>query len=664
MLTKIKVSLLVSLALVPQGLVSREFINADDIAVSKQTQCAKIVRQKLKDVCVDTSAFHYLSNVRCNTAPTQIHELNALLRTKDLNAFMTAYEKTSRLNPLSWINFSANISVPIAVAQRIMELGQDSYNEKSLRYTTSKIIDNCYMNAFYEEKRKAIENAAQGIACLPKIREATQQILDQVYSLLESKNFEAFQKFKNAGKANIKDQTLKLLTGHATQALLSQENYGDLLEQEQKILDDQIALAELQHFSLQKYQELLDEKFNGKQIAPEIARAILPALTQTHFLYETNLNKLLHFIESEQNNLILKPVIHEIEAVLNSRYKNIMDLFHRYLELKNNMQQEALKGSIGLATEQTLSNPPALATTPESNETLRNDELVLGANLNNTIEMTTDDGEVIDPNFHVTLTDYTWPDVLRRIYDAAKESYDGSKGNESADAIERLVQRLVDWGHTSPMEMVKLTFQIDAPLFVYRQVLRHRTAILTRAELLPNYYTPEVRAKKGDFTKEEKERAQKLLDAKFQEVYAAHKKLHWHDADSQKFAGLFGQYVRFNWQMDLNNLRKFLAQRTASGAQYETRQLAKVLQSFYDAILPQPHPSRLELIVRKVADICDNLSQKLPNPFSKFFASLHNLLVDEADHPKKFSPTEELKDVSFLQKLEEGIDALLDNKDI
>ena len=57
---------------------------------------------------------------------------------------------------------------------------------------------------------------------------------------------------------------------------------------------------------------------------------------------------------------------------------------------------------------------------------------------------------------------------------AARTSYDGSSKGKEAD--EKLTRYLLKNRHTTPFEMVELQWEVQAPIFVFRQWHRHRTA--------------------------------------------------------------------------------------------------------------------------------------------------------------------------------------------
>ena len=60
----------------------------------------------------------------------------------------------------------------------------------------------------------------------------------------------------------------------------------------------------------------------------------------------------------------------------------------------------------------------------------------------------------------------------------ARISY-GSSNLRSEKADKGLVEYLVEHYHTSPLELASVKFIIKAPLFVFNQLVRHRTACIT-----------------------------------------------------------------------------------------------------------------------------------------------------------------------------------------
>jgi thymidylate synthase (FAD) len=74
----------------------------------------------------------------------------------------------------------------------------------------------------------------------------------------------------------------------------------------------------------------------------------------------------------------------------------------------------------------------------------------------------------------VRLVDFMGGDVS--VVRAARVSYDAAwRAGEDANSDARLIRYLWKHSHTSPFEAVTATFEIAAPIFVLRQLHRHRT---------------------------------------------------------------------------------------------------------------------------------------------------------------------------------------------
>ena len=81
--------------------------------------------------------------------------------------------------------------------------------------------------------------------------------------------------------------------------------------------------------------------------------------------------------------------------------------------------------------------------------------------------------DVLDHGF-VRLVDSMGGDIS--VVRAARVSYDAAwRAGEDAGSDARLIQYLWKNRHTTPFEAVALTFEVKAPIFVFRQWHRHRT---------------------------------------------------------------------------------------------------------------------------------------------------------------------------------------------
>lgn len=96
---------------------------------------------------------------------------------------------------------------------------------------------------------------------------------------------------------------------------------------------------------------------------------------------------------------------------------------------------------------------------------------------------------------HVRLVECMGSDLS--IVRNARVSYDAEwRTGEDAGKDEKLIRYLLKNGHTSPFEAVTFTFDVKAPIFVFRQWHRHRTWSFNEvsaryAELPEEFYVPD-----------------------------------------------------------------------------------------------------------------------------------------------------------------------------
>ncbi len=94
---------------------------------------------------------------------------------------------------------------------------------------------------------------------------------------------------------------------------------------------------------------------------------------------------------------------------------------------------------------------------------------------------------------HIKLLDMMGDDMTP--VRAARVSYDGDLKGTKQDT--GLLKYLLVNGHTSPFEQVVLTWEMKMPIFVARQIVRHRTASLNEVSQRyteldpPEFYIPE-----------------------------------------------------------------------------------------------------------------------------------------------------------------------------
>lgn len=182
-----------------------------------------------------------------------------------------------------------------------------------------------------------------------------------------------------------------------------------------------------------------------------------------------------------------------------------------------------------------------------------------------------------------------------RITDAARTSY--LTGKTIRDD-EKLLRYLIKHQHTGPLEFVRFTFRIRAPLFVFNQIIRHRTAStncmsLRFSEALDMVYIPKLEDlreqdmvnKQGSSNPlpiDDAGKAQEILIAACENARIAYENLIslGLSRETARFVLPQNQYTQWYWAMDLNNLFKFLKLRLDKHAQFETRLYAQAISQF------------------------------------------------------------------------------------
>lgn len=213
------------------------------------------------------------------------------------------------------------------------------------------------------------------------------------------------------------------------------------------------------------------------------------------------------------------------------------------------------------------------------------------------------------------------------IVQAARVSY--GKGTKAVSTDRNLIRYLLRNDHTSPFEMVEFKFHLKMPIFVARQLVRHRTASINEwsgrySEMTDEFYIPEhehikpqskdnKQGREGEISEFNKNGVVWVLETAHENAYRAYKSLLGEriddfydlyspagdDENSRIFDEGFenqgiarelarivmplSNYTEMYWKIDLNNLFRFLRLRLDKHAQYEIRVLAKAI---YDLAKP------------------------------------------------------------------------------
>jgi thymidylate synthase (FAD) len=172
------------------------------------------------------------------------------------------------------------------------------------------------------------------------------------------------------------------------------------------------------------------------------------------------------------------------------------------------------------------------------------------------------------------------------IADAARISY-GRRDVENKDP-EPLIRYLLRNRHTSPFEQAEATFFLRLPIFVARQLIRHRTANVNEysaryTEMKDDFYVPSVIEKQSTTNKQGG--AQTVVNPPFcQSVMEFSQSLSMSDYKSLLQSGVsreqarivvpLGAYTEMYWKCDIHNLMHFFRLRLDTHAQREIREFA------------------------------------------------------------------------------------------
>jgi len=194
------------------------------------------------------------------------------------------------------------------------------------------------------------------------------------------------------------------------------------------------------------------------------------------------------------------------------------------------------------------------------------------------------------------------------IADAARVSY--GKGTRSASDNRNLIRYLLRHKHTSPLEMVEVKFHLKLPIFIMRQLVRHRTAslneysgrysIMTEECYEPSdeYLKPQSQVNKqgsdGDLPKICKNSYKQKIHGAINKAIVAYRFLLGTESATWGGLGLsrelartvlpVSNYTECYWKIDLHNFFHFCRLRMDSHAQQEIRDYAKVM---YEMVKPE-----------------------------------------------------------------------------
>lgn len=185
---------------------------------------------------------------------------------------------------------------------------------------------------------------------------------------------------------------------------------------------------------------------------------------------------------------------------------------------------------------------------------------------------------------------------------AARVSYDAAwRTGEDTGSDNRLINYLWKNKHTTPFESVQFTFEVKAPIFVFRQWHRHRTwsynELSARYKELPEeIYLPDFRTQALNNKQGSGEAITPDLNLLLQNSFIFQYKAAYSTYQAALAAGAsrelartvlpLATYSHMFATVNLLNLLKFLTLRCDSHAQYEIRVYAEAMLELIRPIVP------------------------------------------------------------------------------
>lgn len=203
---------------------------------------------------------------------------------------------------------------------------------------------------------------------------------------------------------------------------------------------------------------------------------------------------------------------------------------------------------------------------------------------------------------HVRVVEHMGSDLS--IVRNARVSYDAEwRTGEDAGKDEKLINYLWANGHTSPFEAVTFTFEVKAPIFVFRQWHRHRTWAFNEisarySELPEEFYIPEVDQITTQSTSNkqmrtadlhpEAEGLRELLRRQCEGSFGLYREMLARGMPRELARSVLplGTYSHMFGTVNLHNLFKFLRLRLHEHAQYEIRVYAQALLKLVKPLVP------------------------------------------------------------------------------
>lgn len=208
---------------------------------------------------------------------------------------------------------------------------------------------------------------------------------------------------------------------------------------------------------------------------------------------------------------------------------------------------------------------------------------------------------VLDHGF-VGLVDHMGSD--QAIVQAARVSY--GSGTRQVQDDRNLIRYLMRHEHTTPFEMCEVKFHIKLPIFVMRQLVRHRTASLNEysarySVITDEFYVPESvnikpqsttnrQGREGEFTDDARNTVRDNMRQAWNSSYSVYQQL-IDDVgvarETSRSVLPVGGYTECYWKANLKNFLHMTRLRMDSHAQWEIQEYAGAMYNLAKPLFPE-----------------------------------------------------------------------------
>jgi len=201
----------------------------------------------------------------------------------------------------------------------------------------------------------------------------------------------------------------------------------------------------------------------------------------------------------------------------------------------------------------------------------------------------------------------------------ARVSY--GQGLKSDEKDKKLIFYLLQHGHMSPFEQAVFKFHIKLPIFVMRQLVRHRIASLNEEsaryrEVGDEFYVPEHFRKQDEKNKQgsltatteiNQNQCLEVYEKTIGQSYQTYKNL-LNQGAAREMARMVlpvALYTQIYWTINARSLMNFILLRAESHAQWEIQKYAIALANFFKIKMPWTYEAFLRFVWKGGNSILD-----------------------------------------------------------